>query len=147
MNRILAITTALALGGIGLTAIASPYERGPHGYDTNTRVDIDRVGLGHVVAVRELGPEGVERMAEHLNLTNEQQEKIKAMFEVHKKERQARRETMHKEISAVLNDEQKSRFDAMKQYRQDKRFNRMATHDGRYCDQSQRGYGQKRFAD
>ena len=126
MNRILAITTALALGGIGLTAIASPYERGPHGYDTNTRV---------------------ERMAEHLNLTNEQQEKIKAMFEVHKKERQARRETMHKEISAVLNDEQKSRFDAMKQYRQDKRFNRMATHDGRYCDQSQRGYGQKRFAD
>jgi hypothetical protein len=81
MNRILAITTALALGGIGLTAIASPYERGPHGYDTNTRV---------------------ERMAEHLNLTNEQQEKIKAMFDAHKKERQARRENMHEEISDIV---------------------------------------------
>jgi Spy/CpxP family protein refolding chaperone len=126
MNRILAITTALALGGIGLTAIASPYERGPHGYDTNTRV---------------------ERMAEHLNLTNEQQEKIKAMFDAHKKERQARRENMHEEISGVLNDEQKSRFDAMKQYRQEKRANRMAKHDGKYCDHSQRGYGHRPFAD
>lgn len=126
MNKLVALTTALALGGIGLTAIASPYERGPYGHNPENRI---------------------ERMAEHLNLTNEQQEKIKVMFDAHKKDRQARREKMHEEIGAVLTDEQKSKFDAMKQYREERRMNRMAQRDGKYCDHDRRGHRAYRFAE
>jgi Spy/CpxP family protein refolding chaperone len=126
MNKLLVLTTALALGGLGLTAIASPYERGPYGPGSGNRI---------------------ERMAEHLNLTNDQQEKIKALFETHKKQRQAMREQMHSEIGAVLNDEQKTRFDAMKQYRQERRMNRMAKHGGKYCNQERHGHWRYRFDD
>jgi Spy/CpxP family protein refolding chaperone len=126
MNKLLVLATALALGGIGLTAIASPYERGPYGANTGNRI---------------------ERMSEHLNLTNEQQEKIKALFEAHKKERQAMRAKMHSQISTVLNDEQKARFDSMKQYRQERRMKRIAKHDGKFCDHERRGHGRYRFDD
>ena len=110
MNKLIALSTALLLGTTTMAAIASPDGYGPRHDRMEKRI---------------------ERMTEQLNLTTEQQAQIKTMFEEHKDERKAMRERMHKDINAVLNEEQQSRFKA---FREQRHMKRMARHDDKYCE-------------
>ena len=124
MNKSIAITAAVLLGGMTVAAIASPYGYGP---DSN-RVDAR-----------------VARMTEHLNLSNEQQKQIRTMIEAHKAERQAMRGKMHADISSVLNDEQKAKFQAMHEQRHQARLDRKDKRNGIYCNQERGGHHYRRF--
>ena len=124
MNKSIAITAAVLLGGMTVAAIASPYGYGP---DSN-RVDAR-----------------VTRMTEHLNLSNEQQKQIRTMIESHKAERQEMRGKMHAGISSVLNDEQKAKFQAMHEQRHQARLDRKNKRDGIYCNQERGGHHYRRF--
>ena len=120
MNKLITISTAIVLGAVTMAAIASPYGYGPRPDRVENRI---------------------ERMTEQLDLTTEQQTKIKSMFEEHQQERATMRERMHKNINAVLTAEQQSKFKALRDNRQQRHARRMARHNDEFCKYGKgRGY-------
>ena len=76
-------------------------------------------------------PEGhldrkVEHMTERLDLTPEQQAEVRAIFEAQRAQRDAERQAVHKQIDAVLTDEQRAERDAQIEQRIEQRVARMA---------------------
>ena len=69
------------------------------------------------------GPK-LERLAERLDLSADQQEKMRALFEAHKAERQAMREKMRASMADVLTPDQQAKMDAMRAERRAKREER-----------------------
>jgi|GEM_PF-3665277 len=120
MKKLVTTIAAIMLGTIALTGFASPYGYGPSSNRMETRL---------------------EHMTNYLNLNEDQQQQIKALFEKKVQERKAMRGKMHEDIKSVLNEEQQARFTAMHEERQQRRAERIAKkRDGKYCDQ-RRGRG------
>lgn len=115
MKKLVTMIAIAALGGAAITGFASPGEQGYRGNKMENRM---------------------ERMTEHLNLTDQQQEQVRALIEGQMKERQARREQMKENIRAVLTDEQKATFDEMHAKREKRR---MARYSGEKCEHG-KGY-------
>lgn len=114
MKKLITAATVIVLGSIALTGFASPYERGDR---YNSRAE-----------------HRLERMTEHLKLSDEQQQQIKALIDQQIEARKAAKQQMKNKIRAVLTDEQKATFDEMQAARKDKREKRMAMRDGKFCD-------------
>jgi Spy/CpxP family protein refolding chaperone len=77
-----------------------------------------------------LGPDRVEarleRMTEHLDLTEAQQVDIRAILEAHAQTVERDRAALRGEIDAVLSDEQRARRDEQMQQRMERRLGRLA---------------------
>jgi Spy/CpxP family protein refolding chaperone len=82
------------------------------------------------------GP-NVERLAERLDLSAEQQEQVRALFEAHKAERQAMREKMRASMAEVLTPDQQAKMETMREMRRAKRKERRERrgkrHHGKGC--------------
>ena len=76
----------------------------------------------------------VERLAERLELNEEQQAKMRALFEEHRAQRKTMREQMRGEMAEVLTPEQLAKMEAMRddhrEHRKEKRAHRMGRHCG-----------------
>lgn len=107
------LVTTLAIVAFGATAlaVASPYEYGNH--------------HGKYAEKR------IERMTQHLDLTDQQQEQVRTLIENQVKDRQNMHQQMQEKIRAVLTDEQIKTFDEMHAKREKQR---MAKYSGEYCD-------------
>ncbi len=83
----------------------------------------------------------MERMAEHLNLTTEQQAQIKEMIDKQMEARKSERNRMQENIRSVLNEEQKTAFDEMRSKHDKRMQKRLAKHgDSEYCDHEKGHY-------
>lgn len=69
------------------------------------------------------GPD-VARLAETLDLSAEQQDRVRALFEAHRAEREALREKMRTGMAEVLTAEQQAKLDALREERRAQRQER-----------------------
>lgn len=76
----------------------------------------------------------VERLAERLELNEEQQAKVRALFEEQREQRNAMREQMRGKMAEVLTPDQLAKMEAMRgqhrEYRKEKRGHRKGRHCG-----------------
>ena len=102
---------ALTLAAIiPAAAYAASYERGEHAR----------------------GPH-VERLAERLELSAEQQEKVRTLFEEQQAQREAMRAQMRGKMAEVLTPDQLAKMDAMRDQHREYRKDKRAHGKGRHC--------------
>lgn len=73
----------------------------------------------------------VERLAERLELNDEQQAKVRALFEEQRAQHQAMREQMRGKMAEVLTPEQLAKMEAMREQRREHREEKRAHRKGR----------------
>ncbi|MBK1717703.1 pilus assembly protein [Thiocystis violacea] len=80
----------------------------------------------------------VERMTQDFNLTEAQQEQVRAILENSRKEQARLRQASREQIDAILTEEQKTRREALMQERQDHRLERLTAKLDLTTDQTAR---------
>lgn len=79
----------------------------------------------------------IERLAERLELSEEQQAKVRTLFEEQREQHQAMREQMRSKMAEVLTQEQIAKMEAMREMHKEKRMNKRAHRKGRHCAEDQ----------
>jgi Spy/CpxP family protein refolding chaperone len=70
----------------------------------------------------------MERMAENLDLSDEQRAKMKSLFEQHKEQRKAMREQMRAQMGEILDDKQMEKMKDMREGRREGRMQKRGKH-------------------
>lgn len=78
----------------------------------------------------------VERLAERLELNEEQQAKVRALFEEQKAQHEAMRAQMRGKIAEVLTPDQLANMDAMRDKHREMRTEKRGHRKGRHCDEN-----------
>ena len=121
MNKLTTVLAAAILGTSAFAVIASPD-------------DGDRESRHQERMERRM-----QHMTEYLGLSNDQQDKIKSMYDQDKEERKARREVMHQQLESVLTSEQREKWQKHREERQAKRCDRFKEREGREERHDDRG--------
>lgn len=75
----------------------------------------------------------VERLAERLELNDEQQAKVRALFEEQRAQHESMREQMRGKMAEVLTPEQLAKMEAMRDQYREHRKEKRAHRKGRHC--------------